>query len=305
MAVNVLNALMNLGTYLNNDIKDIYSGSNRMNSQGTALEFYVKDAYCNAFDTENIEEKIKIHEQYFSYLGNDSNPPDFVIKDGEGVEVKKLESLTGQLQLNSSYPKNKLRQSDSRISNECRTCDGGKWIEKDMMYSIGFIPKNSNEIKLLWFVDGEVYAADDIVYKNVFERLSSIIETEFKGLTSKTNELARFNKIDSRGLTDLRVRSMWLLQNPIKAFKDIILFDKENEFSVIAIIKKEKYETYANKEEFEQFVQNSSYVEIENVTIPHPTNANVEEQVVVIHMAYKSLEEAREVSQSTERLSLF
>ncbi|PGK44181.1 restriction endonuclease [Bacillus anthracis] len=299
---NVLNALMNLGTYLKNDIKEIYSGSNRMNSQGAALEFYIKDSYCNSFSVEGIEVKKAIHEQYFSYLGNDSNPPDFVVKNGEGVEVKKLESLTGQLQLNSSYPKNKLRQDDSRISNDCRACDGGEWTEKDMIYSIGFIPKSSSKIKLLWFIDGETYAADDIVYKELFGRLANFIETEFKGLTSKTNELARFNKIDSRGLTDLRVRSMWLLQNPIKAFSEVVRFDKANDFSIISIIKKDKYDTYINKEEFEQFVRNNPYVEVENVTIAHPTEADVQQQIVVIHMLYKSLEEARK---GKGELSLF
>ncbi|EJQ03966.1 NgoPII family restriction endonuclease [Bacillus paranthracis] len=290
---NVLNALMNLGTYLKNDITEIYSGPNRLNNKGEALEYYVKDAYCDSFEVEGVQEKKMVHEGYFSYLGNTKNPPDFIIEGGEAVEVKKMESK-GRLQLNSSYPKSKLRRDDERISNICKECDGGEWQEKPMIYSIGFVPPRSQKINLLWFIDGETYAANHTVYKNFAERVSRVIENGFEGITEETTELARFQGVDSKKLANLRARPMWSLENPIKVFEDIIHYNGAYEFTVIAILKKERYNTYENKEIFEQFVEQQVFIEIEYVNIPSPNNVGEEEEVVVIHMMYESLTEARE-----------
>lgn len=291
---NVLNALMNLGTYLKNDITEIYSGPNRINNKGTALEYYVKDAYCNSFRVEGIREKKAVHEQYCSYLGNNRNPPDFIIEGGEAVEVKKMESPTGRLQLNSSYPKSKLRRDDERISRKSRECDGGEWQEKPMIYSIGYVPEGSDKIKLLWFIDGETYAADYTFYKGFLEQISDAIESRFEGATENTTELARFQGVDSSTWANLRARPMWSLSNPVQAFGNVISYDDEHEFTVIAIVKKEKYDAYENKDIFEQFVNNQGYIEIEYVEMPSPNSVTGEQEVVIIHMKYESLVEARE-----------
>ena len=58
---------------------------------GVALEYFVKDAFCNSLHIQGADEKDKEHSKYISYRGNDKNPPDFMISGGDAVEVKKVE----------------------------------------------------------------------------------------------------------------------------------------------------------------------------------------------------------------------
>ena len=40
-----------------------------------------------------VKEALEKYSEVFSYLGNTSNPPDMIIKDGDAIEVKKLKDL--------------------------------------------------------------------------------------------------------------------------------------------------------------------------------------------------------------------
>lgn len=59
---------------------------------GDTLETFVKDIFCNSFSFTN-KEALEKYSEVFSYLGNTSNPPDMIIKDGDAIEVKKLKDL--------------------------------------------------------------------------------------------------------------------------------------------------------------------------------------------------------------------
>lgn len=108
---------------------------NRANQMGIALEDYVKNAFANCIGQSEREIKYA-RNKTFSYLGNSNNPPDAMLAGSDAIEIKKLESLgTSQLQLNSSYPKNKLYSNNPKISITCRTCE--EWDEKDMLYIVG------------------------------------------------------------------------------------------------------------------------------------------------------------------------
>lgn len=62
----------------------------------------------------------------FSYIGNQNNPPDSMLRNGDAIEVKKIESKKAALALNSSYPKAKLYADSPMINKECRECE--KWL---------------------------------------------------------------------------------------------------------------------------------------------------------------------------------
>jgi hypothetical protein len=112
MNTNILIALCNL---IENPITDLvshYQGSNRANNLGDALETYIKDLFCGAVNQTDDS----VYGIFFSYLGNQNNPPDVIIKNGDAVEIKKIESLTSAIALNSPYPKDKLYADDSRIT---------------------------------------------------------------------------------------------------------------------------------------------------------------------------------------------
>lgn len=286
MTTNLLNALINIYNNPNNDIRDLYLGRNRINNIGDGLEYYIKDAFCNSFNHQ-LELKPTEYEHFFSYQGNSNNPPDFIIKNGPAIEVKKLENISGSIQLNSSYPKSKLYSNDRKITAQCRNCEDTAWTEKEMIYAIGCIPKNSNKIRLLWFIDGTCYAADNAVYEHLFTRLSDTIETEFGEETHDSEELARFNNVDPKGATSLRVRSMWILQNPLNLFNCITYNRRINaaNYTVVMIIEKTKYDAFQNKSEFEEIVRNSNgLISIQITQIPSPNNIQENIDIVAVKM---------------------
>src|SRR3712207_6393599 len=130
---NIINAVINV---INNPVlklKSHYSNKNRANSSGDALEEYIKDLFSGSFNLSD-EERLKRWSEIFSYLGNNNNPPDIILRGGDAIEVKKIESKDASLALNSSYPKHTLRKDSPMISNACRVCEN--WEEKDIIYTV-------------------------------------------------------------------------------------------------------------------------------------------------------------------------
>ncbi len=141
-------------------VQDHYSGNNRANSAGDALEEYIKDSFADSFDCTDTQRLEKWNE-VFSYLGNQNNPPDIMIKLGDAIETKKVESSGSALALNSSYPKAKLYSASPMITSACRTCED--WDKKDMIYAVGHVV--NKQLKCLWFVYGDCFAAEKETYE--------------------------------------------------------------------------------------------------------------------------------------------
>ena len=116
---NVLIALNNILNRKQNTMPTVidHKNNNRVNSAGDLLEYYVKDAFCGkSADLEMTDEKLKEYQKVFSYLGNSNNPPDFIVRHGVAVEVKKIEGKSPNgIALNSSFPKDYLHHDDIRI----------------------------------------------------------------------------------------------------------------------------------------------------------------------------------------------
>lgn len=274
MSSNVLDALMNIlkdkRAYLGK-VKN-HVNLNRVNGVGDLLEYYVKDAFCgDAFYLESTHEKLVKYREVFSYLGNSNNPPDFIIRKGPAVEVKKKENLTqGDIALNSSQPKDYLYQNDSRINRACASCedDLGGWTKKDMIYSVGNV--RGKKILSLWFVYGDCYAADKSVYDNVFNNLKSGIQSIPNVQFSQSRELGRINNIDPLGITYLRLRGMWGISHPSAIYSNLIDIDvmKTN---IFVLMKKDTYFNMDNKDCLIQFIEDD-ILKIEYVQIPDPNN---------------------------------
>ena len=146
--MNIIDAIVNL---VNNPVTHIvshYRGRNRVNNAGEALEEYVKDLFANSFSMTEPERLEKIN-QVFSYLGNNSNPPDAMLKNGDAIEVKKIESNNSSLALNSSYPKHTVKASSPMISAACKNAE--HWTEKDIIYTVGIV-KNQVLKHFVWFM---------------------------------------------------------------------------------------------------------------------------------------------------------
>ncbi len=239
MNTNLLIALKNIVDKPVTNLVSHYSSSNQMNNMGEALELYVKDIFCNSLEIETLAQKNEIFAKYFSYIGNQNNPPDLMIKDGDAIEVKKIESLNSGIALNSSYPKNKLYSDSSMITKACRECE--EWTEKDLLYVVG-VTKN-DVLKSLWFVYGDCYAASSEIYERIRTKISSglreLADVEF----AETNELGRVNRVDPLGITYLRIRGMWHIENPNKVF-DYVTETNAADFTVNALVLKNKYDSF-------------------------------------------------------------
>lgn len=265
---NLLIAIKNL---VNNPVTNLvshYSFTNRANNMGDALEFYVKDLFCNSLNVNSPEKKNKIYNEHFSYIGNQNNPPDIIIKQGDAIEVKKIESLRSGIALNSSYPKDRLYSDSPMITSACRSCEN--WREKDLIYIIG-VSKN-NKLKALWFVYGDCYAANKEIYERIRNKISTGV-TELQNVEfSNTKELGRVNKVDPLGITYLRIRGMWGIENPIKVFDYVSSINNSSELSVNAIMLKEKYLSFPKEDrtDIENLVSNN--FSIKDIRIKSPNN---------------------------------
>ena len=233
---NILEAIYNIVNHQNFEIKTFHPGRNRMNDMGKALESYVIDAFADTFKTEDELQSIKIHNEKFSWLGNQNNPPDAMIRNGDAIEVKKTQSPNANLALNSSYPKSTIRSNSTLIANGCRDCE--KWTERDIIYAVG--NTSDSTLKSLWFVYGSIYAANHSTYELIKTKMkdgiNSIPNVEF----ADTKELGGVKKVDPLGITNLRIRGMWHIHNPRKVF-NYLHSRTTKDFELVSIIPTDKY----------------------------------------------------------------
>lgn len=236
---NILDAIYNIINHKNFAIRDYYSGRNRVNSMGDALENYIKDAFANTFHTNNDLSRLETYNEKFSWLGSQNNPPDIMIKSGDAIEVKKIQSANSSLALNSSYPKADLRYTSPMITSECKSCE--EWTIKDLIYCVG----NTSDTNLnsLWMVYGSIYAAKHETYKRIKTTISEGIKEIPDVVFSETKELGRVNQVDPLGITNLRIRGMWHIENPRKVF-NYLHKSTDKEFELICIIPNDKYNSF-------------------------------------------------------------
>ena len=265
---DILKAINNISKLENCNIEEVVLSSNRAVSMGEGLESFVKNAFADTFKTENQNEKNILFSEIFSYEGSKRTPPDLMLKNGDAFEVKKMEALNSEIQLNSSHPKAKLFKSSSLLNFHCKNCE--IWEEKNFYYIIGHVPKGNNVLSSIWFIDGSLYAADEEVYTSIKDSLSNVLKNSNEFDFSKTNEIGRINYVDPLKITNLRIRGMWLLQPPYKVFDYLKLYDYNANFQSIALISNENYFNYSEKNR--KLIENNSKISITKVFVKNPNN---------------------------------
>lgn len=239
--MNIINAIYNL---VNNPVVDVvsyYSGNNRANNSGDALEEYIKDLFADTFDMSDTERLERLNE-VFSYLGNNSNPPDAMLRGGDAIETKKIESNNSALALNSSYPKHNLKSDSSMISSACRSAE--HWFEKDMIYAVGIV--NGGKLKHLSMVYGLDYCASEECYSRIKATIKEGVEAIPGVEFAETRELGHINRVDPLGITYMRVRGMWGIENPWRVFEYVYQRDFTKAFNFMCIINEGKWNTFDN-----------------------------------------------------------
>lgn len=74
------------------------------------------------------------------------------------------------------------------------------------------------------------------------------------------------------GITYLRVRGMWGIENPFSVFNYVYKRDYSKKFNFMAIINDEKYYSFGNYAELEKLCENIKSLNIENIRIKNPNN---------------------------------
>ena len=266
---NILTAIRAIINHPISDLVNYYQSKNRINQMGEALECFIKDIFADTVTESDQQKKLLKYSEVFSYSGNANNPPDLILRRGDAVEVKKIESIGAGIALNSSYPKSKLYADSPLITSHCRNCED--WQEKDIIYTIGVA--QDKKLKLLWLIYGDCYAADREIYERITDTIAIGIN-RIPGVDfSKTRELGRVNKVDPLNITYLRIRGMWGIQNPLSVFDYVDLgYQKDASFQMIALMKNSKYLSLPiqDREQLEALINNN--FQIIDIEIKSPNN---------------------------------
>ena len=234
---------------------------------GDALEEFVKDLFANTFGMPE-NERTRVWNKVFSYLGNSNNPPDSMLKGGDTIEVKKVTTDNGSIPLNSSHPKQKLKSISPLINNACRTAEN--WTEKDMIYAVGVV-KNKN-LKRFCMIYGLDYCAEEKCYLDLKQKIKdgvmSISSIDF----AESEEIGHVNKVDPLGITYLRVRGMWGIDSPWKVFNYIYQKPANADFDFMCLINEDKWATFDNTSKLVELEKLVTNLNIKYVQIKNPDN---------------------------------
>lgn len=263
---NVLKAIINIQKKPIRELKSNYSGRNTINNIGEALEAYIQDAFADTISESDESVRSQKISEVFSYLGNQNNPPDIMLRGGDAIEVKKIQNKDSTIALNSSYPKHKLQSDDSKITEACKNCEN--WDIKDIIYAVGVT--NDENLQHLCLVYGDCYAASRETYsrigKTIKDGVTEIPDIEF----SKTKELGRVNRVDPLGITNLRIRGMWHIDNPLKVFGDNREVEDKYTFSLTCIMRKTKYQSFSEAD-INDITKNEN-LSVTDIKIKDPNN---------------------------------
>ena len=70
-------------------------------------------------------------------------------------------------------------------------------------------------------MQGTCYAANHEVYEKVHEPIKKEVDSVLDSLgleKAETVELGKVKRVDPLGITELRIRGMWSIENPLKVF---------------------------------------------------------------------------------------
>ncbi|WP_297114476.1 NgoPII family restriction endonuclease [uncultured Porphyromonas sp.] len=275
---NIIDAICNITTLTSLELTSLSHSKNRANSMGESLEMFVKDLFAGSYNTNSSSKRTKLLAKTFSYLGNQNNPPDAILLNGDAIEIKKIESFGSSLALNSSYPKRQLHSSDPMLSTACRNCED--WTTKDLIYSVGVV--RDNHLRALAMVYGDLYCADAETYTKIKRHIKEGVE-QIEGIEfAQTRELGRVNRVDPLGITYLRVRGMWGIENPFTLFQDLYEIKEEHCFDLLAVVEKNKYLSFDNRYKLESLSKSLKGLSIKDAKVREPNNPALLKNVKLI-----------------------
>lgn len=251
MSSNVLAAIKNISDFKTNNIRNYFReyATSQINTDREQIAYYVKDAISGSFKSAKDKKPAERYNEIFSYLGNKNKLPDMILKEGDALVIKSIKTIKGSLTISNVPPKDQLKWNDPWIARNCRMVDGGQWNSKDIFYVTGWIERG--KLKYLYFVQGRCYASEEKFYNKKIEGIKKNIYNYLASEGLKANNtigLAKVSNMDPLGRTSLRIKNIWKIQNPIKTFSDIYTYDKKQDFTLIALMLKNKFDSFPKKD---------------------------------------------------------
>ena len=121
-------------------------------------------------------------------------------------------------------------------------------------------------------VYGLDYCASEECYNEIKARIKrGVVMTPGVEFTD-TRELGRVNKIDPLGITYLRVRGMWGIENPWSVFDYVYQRDVNKQFTFMCIINNKKWGSFNNTNNLFDLTHQEKRLQIKEVRIKNPDN---------------------------------
>jgi hypothetical protein len=263
-------------------------GRARVTDSGASLEVFAKNFYSGSLGKLPTQ-MASDWEVAFSFLGSKNQPPDFMVKGGDAVEVK---IASGQaIQLNSSPPKQFLYSTDPRINRKC--VEAELWTKKDFVYFVGALSAtgSSSYVSNAWIIDGSCVAATDSTYSGLSTHIrDSLLEIETDGSGSsmsflQTKELGQVRGFDQIGTT-LRIRGMWIIPHPAKIFQSFFLPSRDSVFTMNVLLSQKKFMSYPDQSRTTLKDLRDLGLVLNEVEIPSPSDSNSSTPAVHIGWQY-------------------
>ena len=271
MSLNILTAIKNISDFKTNNMSEYFKdyATTQIKTVRQQMEYYVKDAISGSFKSVKDKKPTDRYKGIFSYIGSKNKPPDMIIQGGDAVVIKTIKTYRGSLTINNYPPKDRIMWNDPWIVKNCREIDGGQWNSKDIFYATGWIEKR--KMKYLIFIQGSCFFPEEEVYNKKIQGLKKNIYDylESEGLeANRTIGLGKVNNMDPLGITDLRIKGVWRIKHPLKTFSDTFSYDKNKDFTLIALMLKNKFDSFPKKDIDALVIDNQ--IEIEDVKIKNP-----------------------------------
>lgn len=154
------------------------------------------------------------------------------------------------------------------ISVACKNAES--WTEKDMIYTVGVV--NHNKLKLLSMVYGLDYCASIDTYERIKQTIKDGVESMPNIEFAQTRELGRGNRIDPLGITYLRIRGMWGIENPWSVFNYVYTRDMSKEFNFMCVINDEKWNSFDNTSDLINLANVTGNLVVADIKVKNPNN---------------------------------
>lgn len=141
-----------------------------------------------------------------------------------------------------------------------------------MIYAVGVAKGNS--LTSLAFVYGEDYCANKETYENIKNTIKNVVESIPGVEFAESKELGHVNRVDPLGITYLRIRGMWGIENPFTVFDYIYKRNNDNKFNFMCIINADKFNSFENIAELYDIERKNRNLSISDVHIKDPKAIN-------------------------------